>query len=320
MKRLALAVTLLLAGGETARADDDFWLDVITPHHKEIDQLVTKADTTVTAADAAIAAGGIEWAHDELRTAFGAMTYARSLAPDDIDVLAAYAAVSDRLGRTDDAVAALQRALTVGGADGVPPSVTGQLGTIYLRRGQLDDAIHYLELAQGGNDEDDARYTIALSNALAQRGRSREATDVLLDSVPPDFSSSPTTGGTMVELALAVRYDRIEQRSDAFETIDRIATAMQGQELLEYLDSALGAMRFAPAADRHYYLGMVYEVTGFGLEARAEFALYAATAGAPYRKRALDHIAALDRVSRAAAIAPPPVDPSLSLSPPLVLP
>ncbi len=314
MKRLALAVTMLLAGGETARADDEFWLDVITPHHKEIDLLVNKAGTAVTAADAAIAAGGVEWAHDELRTAFGAMTYARSLAPDDVDVLAAYAAVSDRLGRTDDAVAALQRAITLGD---VPRSITGQLGTIYLRRGQLDDAIHYLELAQGGTDEDDAQYTIALSNALALRGRSREATDILLDSVPLDFAASPTTGGTMLELALAVRYDRIEQRSAAFETIDRISVAMQGQELLQYLDSALGSMRFAPPAEQHYYLGMVYEVSGFGMEARAEFALYAATAGTPYRKRALDHIAALDQASRAAAIAPPPADPVVG---PLVVP
>ncbi len=317
MKRLALAVTLLLASGRAARADDEFWLDVITPHHKEIDALVTKAATAVTAADAAVAAGGVDWAHDELRTAFGAMTYARSVAPDNVDVLAAYATVCDRLGRTDDAVAALQRALTLSGE--VPRSITGQLGTIYLRRGQLDDAIHYLELAQGGTDEDDAQYTIALSNALALRGRSREATDVLLDSVPLDFAASPTTGGTMLELALAVRYDRIEQRSAAFETIDRISVAMQGQELLQYLESALGAMRFAPAADQHYYLGMVYEVSGFGIEARTEFALYAATAGAPYRKRALDHIAALDQASRAAAIAPPPIDPSL-LPNPLAVP
>jgi hypothetical protein len=43
---------------------------------------------------------------------------------------------------------------------------------------------------------------------------------------------------------------------------------------------------------------MLYEATGDDIEARAEWALYAAVPDAPWRRRALDHIQAIDAQHR----------------------
>jgi hypothetical protein len=108
-----------------------------------------------------------------------------------------------------------------------------------------------------------------------------------------------------VAFALAVQYDRDEQHGAAFEVLDRMQTVLQGQ-MGALVQTALASMRFAPAEDQHYYLGLLYEAVGSYSEARAEWALYAAAPGLPYRGRALDHIAAIDNQRRATPPAPPP--------------
>jgi hypothetical protein len=65
------------------------------------------------------------------------------------------------------------------------------------------------------------------------------------------------------------------------------------------VQNVLAGMRFAPAEDRHYYYGLLYEAAGHYTEARAEWALYAAAGNATYRRRALEHIAAIDALRRA---------------------
>jgi hypothetical protein len=67
--------------------------------------------------------------------------------------------------------------------------------------------------------------------------------------------------------------------------------------------NALAVMRFVPAADRHYYYGLLYEAVGHLTEARAEFALYAAAGEQPYRRRALEHVTSIDSLR-----AHPPAD------------
>jgi hypothetical protein len=64
------------------------------------------------------------------------------------------------------------------------------------------------------------------------------------------------------------------------------------------LQNTWGLVDFAPVEDLHYYNALLYEVMGNYVEARAEWALYAAMGGR-YRARALEHVAAIDTLDRA---------------------
>jgi hypothetical protein len=107
----------------------------------------------------------------------------------------------------------------------------------------------------------------------------------------------------------------------AFETLDKLHGVLQDQ-LGTSVQSALASLRFAMPDDRQYYYGLLYEAVDNYPEARAEFALYAAAGDLPYRRRALDHVAAIDKRPRTDAPAqrrgririmlpppPPPVTP-----------
>src|SRR3569623_1905165 len=128
-------------------------------------------------------------------------------------------------------------------------------------------------------------------------GKTGEAIDVLANAVPlnaPYYS----TEAALVAFSLAVQYDRDEQHGAAFEVLDRMQSVLQGQ-MAALVQTSLAQMRFAPAEDQHYYLGLLYEAVGSYPEARAEWALYANAADLPYRGRALDHIAAIDALRKA---------------------
>jgi hypothetical protein len=142
-----------------------------------------------------------------------------------------------------------------------------------------------------------AHVLVHLSNALAMRGQMTEAIDVLANNVPASVQYF-VNELVLVSFALAVQYDRDDQRGAAFEVLDRMQNVLQGQ-LAMMVQQQLAGMRFAPAEDRHYFYGLLYESAGNYVEARAEWALYAAAGNLPFRKRALDHIAALDSLHRA---------------------
>lgn len=288
----------------------NFWRDMIAPHQAEVSTILFKVRTALNQADSALASDYDPAGQERLRfyrEVLGALRYARRLQPDNVDVLRLLAQTSDELGYTRQAIEALQAALDVTGMPKAPADLTGRLGIIYLRLGKLDDALRYLRLAQGPVTPGQpltAQVLVHLSNALAQRGQVGEAIDTLANAVPlnaPYYS----TEAALVAFSLAVQYDRDEQRGAAFEVLDRMQTVLQGQ-MGALVQTSLASMRFAPAEDQHYYLGLLYEAVGSYSEARAEWALYAAAPDLPYRGRALDHIAAIDAQRRAAPPAPPP--------------
>ena len=145
-----------------------------------------------------------------------------------------------------------------------------------------------------------------MATALAARGEMASAIDVLANALPATASSYFTDPVTMVSFALAVHYDRDEQRGAAFEILDRMQAALQ-QELGPFVQRALADLRFAPPEDEYYYHALLYEALGAFAEARAEWLLYAAVPDAPWRLRALDHVRALDalRASPGGRPAPP---------------
>lgn len=289
----------------------NFWRDMIAPHQAEVSTILFKVRAALNQADSALASDYDPAGQERLRfyrEVLGALRYARKLQPDNVDVLRLLAQTSDELGLTRQAIEALQTAIDVTGTAKAPADLTGRLGIIYLRLGKLDDALRYLRLAQGPVTPGQpltAQVLVHLSNALAQRGQVGEAIDTLANAVP---LSAPyySTEAALVAFALAVQYDRDEQHGAAFEVLDRMQTVLQGQ-MGALVQTSLASMRFAPAEDQHYYLGLLYEAVGSYSEARAEWALYAAAPGLPYRGRALDHITAIDAMRRAAPPAPPPI-------------
>jgi tetratricopeptide (TPR) repeat protein len=323
VRRLVLLTALSLA--PQARADlikappagdpdrGNFWRNVVAPHQAEVSQIVTKVRSALNQADNALASDYDPAGQEHLRfyrEVLGPLRYARRLQPDNLEVLRLYAQAADELGLTREAIEALQAAIDVTGPAKASPEVTGRLGIIYLRLGKLDDAIRYLRMAQApltAQQPLTAQVLVHLSNALAARGETGEAIDVLANAVPSN-ASYYSTEAALVAFALAVQYDRDEQRGAAFEVLDRMQNVLQGQ-LASLVQTALAQMRFAPAEDQHYYLGLLYEAVGSYTEARAEWALYAAGGDLPYRGRALEHITAIDAQRRLAPAPPPPVPP-----------
>ena len=280
------------------------WREVIEPHGVEVASLVTRARGAMTR----LAESGD--AATERRTryasdAYGMLRYAHRLSPDNTEVLGLLGYAADELGKTRQAIEALESCVRLQGPDRAGPEVTGRLGTIYLRLGKLDDAVRWLRYAQGPiGVSNNASVAVHLATALAARGQMSDAIDVLANALPSQTTSYFTDAVTLVSFALAVHYDRDEQRGAAFEVLDRMQAALQ-QELGPFVQRSFADLRFAPAEDEYYYQALLYEALGAYTEARAEWALYAAVPGAAWRRRALDHLHALDALRAAPAEANP---------------
>jgi hypothetical protein len=281
----------------------NFWRNLLTPHREEVDLILRRADEAIRTADISLYSGDYDPTGTErirfYKEIYGMLKYARKLEPDNVQVLQLLGTTADMHGKTREAIEAFRSALDIAG-DKAPTDIPGRLGIIYLRLGKLDDAIRYLRMAQGpviAGQPHTAQVLVHLSAALAARGQMTEAIDVLSTNVP-DTVQYFVNELLLVSFALAVQYDRDEQRGAAFDTLDKMQNVLQGQ-LATMGQQQLAGMRFSPPEDKHYYYALLYEANGNYVEARAEWALYAAAGNLPFRRRALDHIAALDALQRA---------------------
>jgi tetratricopeptide (TPR) repeat protein len=305
---IVCAVLLTSATGEAQRsrrtppptpppADaGDFWRDVIEPNGDRVNALLEKARESQRQLDHTYGYDYGDYSADQkvqvYRTMYRLARQARKLAPENTEVLAMLGQAADELGKTTEAIDALTAYVKLVGNDKAGAEITGRLGAIYLRLGERDTAIRYLRHSQANHTAQ-----IHLANAFAARGEMTTAIDTLLAIMPTSFQPyayGTQTEANMVAFALAVVYDRDEQRGAAFEILEKMQTQMQAH----YLQNVLGEiakLRFAPADDQHYFQALLYESTGQYIEARAAWALYAAAADAPWRTRALEHIAEIDR-------------------------
>jgi tetratricopeptide (TPR) repeat protein len=305
-----ICVLALLAGHAAAQpvahaedTADDFWLDVIEPHGAAVAAIVTRVRNALEqVGEAPRTSGSLERRGRMFGHIYGLLRHAHKLSPENTDVLGLIGLVADELGKTPQALEALEACARLQGPEDTGSDVAGRLGMIYLRLGQLDHAIRWLRYAQGPIAvPDHAVAAVHLATALAARGQMPEAIDVLANALPArtNYFTDPVT---LVNLALAVHYDRDDQRAAAFDRLDKMAATLQ-RELGLFAHRALDAMRFAPAEDRYYYEALLHETLGHYAEARAEWALYAAVTDAPWRARALEHIQAIDAL-RAASSGP----------------
>jgi tetratricopeptide (TPR) repeat protein len=311
--RRAWIAGLLLAGPawaaptRTTPVDDpaatDFWREILEPHGKTVAAIIGNAKHALgKASDDDAPAQARQRA---IRSAYQMLRHARTLAPENAEVLGLLGQAADELGQAPQAIDALEACIRVTGPERAGPEVTGRLGQLYLRLGRLDDAIRWLRYAQGPvAAADHATAAVYLATALAARGQMASAIDLLVTAVP-GHTSYYTDPVTLVSFALAVHYDRDEQTGAAFEVLDRMQATLQ-QELGPFIQRALALIRFAPPEDRDYYQALLYEALGATTEARAEWALYAQISDAPWRARALQHIRLLDTQHRAPPASPHP--------------
>jgi tetratricopeptide (TPR) repeat protein len=307
----ASAAARPVAGDPTPEPDKGsrFWRAITDPNGDQVEVLINKARRAMLQPDDALARDE-EWAVDQrmrfYRDAYNLLRHAHKLAPENLEALKELARAADELGKTREALDALQAAVRVTGADKADWEITGRLGMIRLRLGETDDAIRWLRLAQSpaADPGERAELLVHLANALAARGEVAAAIHTL-SSALPDRAKGYAYEATLVTFALAVIYDRDEQRASAFEVLDRMQSGLQG-ELHSKVRNEIARFRFAPPEDLHYYRGLLYEALGQYVEARAEWALYAAAGPSPWRGRALDHIAAIDAQRRTPTVTTPP--------------
>lgn len=325
---LSLALSLALAAGAgrggvagakpsaepsapRATEDKSLWRRITDPHGAEVRILISKARLAMVRADDARADdartgeedGAIEQRTRFYRDAYYLSAHARSLAPDHLEALAVFARAAEELGHTAEAITALERSTRLTGPELASIEVASRLGALYLKSGDTDRAIRWLRLAQGpvallGNGLEQAYAIVHLATALAARGDMAGALGAISSSLPEQLSGQGSTEVTVLTFALAVLYDRDEQRSLAFEVIDHLQSTL-GPQYQPQVQLELVRMRFLPPEDLHYYRALLYESLDRYIEARAEWALYAQAGGPAYRSRALDHIAAIDAQRRA---------------------
>ncbi len=294
-----------------ARAPDrgNLWRRITDPHGDEVRALVRKARLSMSRADDARIADE-DWAIEQrtrfYRDAYHLAAHARRLAPENLEALAAFARAAEELGHTAEAIGALEASARLTGPDRAPIEVVARLGALHLRAGDTERALRWLRLAQGpvsilGNELERAYAIVHLATALAARGELAAAIHAISSALPERQLGHGSHETTVLTFALAVLYDRDEQRGAAFEVLDHLQSSL-GTEYLGQLQLELVRMRFLPPEDLHYYRALLYESSSSYVEARAEWALYAAAAGpSAYRGRALDHIAAIDAQRRATA-------------------
>jgi len=170
-----------------------------------------------------------------------------------------------------------------------------------------------------GDGLEQAYAIVHLATALAARGEMAAAIHAISSSLPERPLGRVSQEAMILTFALAVFYDRDEQRASAFEVLDHLQAALSAQYQPQ-LRLELARMRFLPPEDLHYYRALLYESLEQYIEARAEWALYAAAGQPAYRGRALDHIAAIDAQRRANPGAKPPQQPAPSRAIPRRLP
>jgi tetratricopeptide (TPR) repeat protein len=279
----------------------DIWRRITDPNGDEVRALVGKARLSMRYADDS-RAGDEDWAIEQrtrfYRDAYNLTAHARKLAPENLEALAAFARAADELGHTAEAIGALELSAKLTGPDKASVDVVARLGAMYLRTGDTDQAIRWLRRAQGavsipGDELDQAHAIVHLATVLAARGEVAAAIHTIAAALPERPLGRISRETTALTFALAVLYDRDEQRTSAFKMLAHLQATLTDQYQAE-VQLELARMPFLPPEDLHYYRALLYESLDHYVEARAEWALYAAAGRPTYRGRALDHIAAID--------------------------
>jgi len=301
--RLAIALVCALSGAARAGAvadppplplpEHDFWRDVLEPHAVEITEVLRLVhDGEVQIASYAERGRADATSHQRMLVEMrGMLRYAFVLAPEDPRVLDLGAEVLHALGLTDDARDLYRAALR---ARPEPANMEARLGLLDLRRGDRD-ALPHLVAATGPEaltSVDNASALLAVANLAARGGDVAAAADLL----GATNDRGDRAASVLAAFALAVLYDRDEQLGKRDDLIHDLRVRYEG-DYGDRVAQAIALGRLPDPEDHFYYQALLYESAGALLEARAEWAHYAAVPDAPWRDRPSAHIRAIDRMA-----------------------
>ncbi len=287
----------------------NFWEWLIDPHGREIRLILDKARHN------RLRAAGSEYpeydyqgfsetnraiAEKLLADARGMLRYGLTLEPDNPDLLLELGQVSDDLERNDEARAALTAYLENQLPDRIDPVAHLRLGRLLARQRDWDGAVVQLRRALAGplSGLGQPEAIRCLASVYMETGRMADAIDLLRTA-----TSRPTAVDPILELTLAVAYDRDEQVTRAHEVLQHlVANNNYPSGPLSLLDRqhygfTRGPLLFVPATDRDYYYALLYEVACNLSEARAEWRAYQRS-GARFHARAQAHVTAIDALLR----------------------
>jgi tetratricopeptide (TPR) repeat protein len=284
--------------------EPEFWEKAIEPHAADVRTVLEKANLIIQQ---------IPYFNDSdpsgqtrqraVEDGIGMLRYARRLAPLNTDVLLNLGVLADEGGQAELSLAAFASFVEqTEDQSKVPSEVYMRLGRIHARLRDHNQAIRQLRKALAASTSTGSyssfQYSqgharVALSSALAAVGRLADAIDTLKTYLATTQYYGDEAS-IQVGFALAVAYDRDEQRSNAFDMLDLLINASQGSYgMMAY--NALAHLSFTPSIDRHYFSALLYESLGYLPEARTEWSAYARGGEeAWFRDRALDHVAAID--------------------------
>ena len=313
----------------TGKERQDFWGWLMDPHKTEVDDILrlVRDNWQQAAMDAADFDGGsrspgrADRRRRLLADAEGMLKYALRLAPGRADVLRELALTQD-----ENEVPAAQETLERYLAAEIPERVSAEprvrLGRWYARQRRFSDATVQLRLALGSPAGESAMRSQALhllATVLMHSDRLAEAIDLL-------ESAAASSGTPQTLFALAVAYDRDEQITRALETLESMR-AMSNPAFIDVLVQPENRrpVVFVPPWERHYYAALQYELLGYLPEARSEWQAYIQVEEAPYRDRARQHLALVERLAieqaaaarRAARTTKKPATPPVPPAPPL---
>ncbi|HEU5058488.1 MAG TPA: hypothetical protein VFU21_18275 [Kofleriaceae bacterium] len=285
----------------SGKQGQDFWGWLMDPHKTEVDAIlrIARDNWQQAATDAGDHDAGsrnpgrAERRRRLLSDAEGMLKYALRLAPGRADVLRELALVQDE-NDVPAAQGTLERYLAAEIPERVSAEPRVRLGRWYARQRRFSDATVQLRLALGSPATDPALRSQALhlyATVLMHSDRLAEAIDLLK-------SATQTSPAAHTLFALAVAYDRDEQITRALETLESMR-AMSSPAFVDVLlqQENRRPVVFVPPWERHYYAALQYELLGFLPEARSEWQAYIRCDGAPYRERARQHLALVDRLA-----------------------
>ena len=287
-----------------------FWERAIDPHGADLRVIRTKVEKNLArATDASLRPtllGDTVPLDDRVRRtllidALGMLRYGLSLAPEDPWMLERAGFAAARLGRLQQARTLLTRYMRLEAAKRIAASTHARLGRIHARLREWDAAVIQLRISlelAASRPDSRAQAVVTLAGIYMHQQRLADAIALVMGELRgPAVMRGVYSGEPIVQLTLAVAYDRDEQRARANTVLTKMK--QRGQLALSLLQQPVfNASTYAPIIDRHYFAALIYEAAGHSADARTEWLNYASSADARYRRHAQAHVADLDAATR----------------------
>jgi tetratricopeptide (TPR) repeat protein len=264
---LAIVATVGASSRRAAAASTPFWESVADDARTRPERLAAEAEALLSAQPRS---------PDKLARAEALAREALAAAPDDFRALMLLAEVNTRAARPAATLAALERACPHAPRGSTAGACWFRLGVERTRRGRLAEALAAYERRMAAGDADGATYANAAELLMAE-GRLAEAEEryreaMRLESAAPGAGRIETSQAlTLATYGLAVALDRAGEADAAREMMARALALDPRHATLTAAEQPDPDVFFVPDGDVYYYIGLAAEVSGDVDEAAAAF-------------------------------------------------